>query len=760
MQATLTPVWVWSVASVFIAILVWLSHRLQYGKLRLLFSVIAACTLGLAYATWRAEIRLADALPLAMEGQDVHVIGSITDLPQAREHGIAFLFNVDPGNPSVPRMLSLAWYAEGRGAEQMPPPNLRAGQRWQLTVRLKRPHGNLNPAGFDYEGWMFERGVRATGYVRQSSDNRMLAEPQHGFLPTIDRMRESIRDRFRAALPNAPWAGVLIALAVGDQASITADQWKLFSQTGVTHLMSISGSHITLFAALVAWIMRFAWRCFPRLGLRLPAQKAAVLAGALAAAFYVALAGFGVPAQRTLYMLMVVALALWFGRGSQALRTLLFALLVVLLIDPWAVLSAGFWLSFAAVGVLMLIAAGRFGKDGFVMAWLRAQWAIVVISLPLLLGIFQQFSLVSPLANVIAIPVVSAVITPLALLFAAVPLTPFAQLAHWLLALMMKVLAWMASWPVAVRQQAAPPGWLVALAVLAGLWALLPRGVPGRWTALLVFPVMLAWSPPRPAMGEMKMTVIDVGQGLSVHVQTARHDFLFDAGPQYSEDSDSGQRIIVPYLRAQGVRHLDGMFISHNDNDHFGGAASVFDAVPVDWWESSLPADHPLRQRPNPHVACARGQTWQWDSVRFEVLHPTSEFATRKDNDRSCVLHVSAMHGSALLTGDIETPSERDILAWSPREVRADVLIAPHHGSNTSSHQAFVDAVGARVVVFPVGYRNRFHHPAPAVVERYAQTGARLSRSDFDGAVTFMFEDRKIDIRRERVEQARYWHGQ
>ncbi|MDB5814503.1 MAG: internalization-like competence protein ComEC/Rec2 [Rhodocyclales bacterium] len=763
-QAVLPPLWpVWGVVGVLMVACLTARHFGQHFVMWALACMVAALS-GLAYANWRAELRLAESLPVALEGEDLVVSGYIADLPDRGERGTRFVFRALQRPAGVPENLSLSWYADGKQA--IPP--LRAGEAWQLSVRLHRPHGNLNPNGFDFEAWMFERDVRAVGYVRARGVAQRTADLANGILPRVQRLRQVVRERFERAVPQGQWVGVLSALAIGDQSAVSAAQWRLFSQTGVTHLMSISGSHVTLFAALIAWLVRRVWGRVPSLCLRLPAQKTAVVAGALAAVIYVVLSGFGVPAQRTLYMLLVVAVGIWLGRGTGAVRCLTMALLVVLLFDPWAVLSPGFWLSFGAVAVLFWIGREVTTSGGTLMSWFmahwHAQWAIILLTLPLLLGLFQQFSLVSPLANAAAIPLISAIITPLALLFAVLPLPSIAEFAHWLLALLMRFLEWLAALPLANWQQAAPPTWLVAIGVLAAFWSLLPRGVPARRLVLLAFLPLLAWSPLRPALGRFDANVIDVGQGLAVHVQTAGHDLLFDTGPQYTPESDSGERVIHPFLRAAGVQRLDRMIVSHDDLDHSGGASSLLKLMPVTEFMSSLPADHALVRQAGGQRPCRRGDAWDWDGVHFEILHPVEDTQATKDNDHSCVLKVSDARWSLLLTGDIEARSENDILAWDAPRLRSSVMIAPHHGSKTSSQPAFIEAVGASDVVFTTGYRNRFHHPAPEVVDRYANTGALMLRSDVDGAVMIgepaQGAGEKPRLAWERRERARYWHGE
>jgi competence protein ComEC len=750
-------------ATVCCALLLVFRCRQSLFRSALLVSCAFLC--GFVWAAWLAQTRLADQLPEALEGQDVELVGVIAALPQSFERGERFEFAVESVTSlsrqpelHVPQRIMLSWYHgwhEDEWHERLP---VRPGERWRLTVRLKRPHGNANRHGFDYEAWLFERNIRATGYVRPRSETQKL----DSFVPRPDtavhRLRDTLRSRFTAALPDAPYLGVLIALTVGDQRAIPNEQWKVFSRSGITHLVSISGLHVTMIAALFAALAGWLWRRSQRLMLALPAQKAAVLVGWLAAFSYALLAGFEVPAQRTLYMLSVVALALWSGRNFAVSRTLLLALLIVLLLDPWAVLAVGFWLSFGAVALLFYVGSARVGSASLGEArgwraalaqWGATQWAVTVGSLPLLLLFFQQFSLVSPLANALAIPLVSFVITPLALLFAVLPWSPLLYFDHWLMSLLMTFLEWLAHWPV--WQQPAPPPWASLLAGLGVLWLLLPRGFPSRWLGLYLILPCLVYPAPRPAAGEAWVEVLDVGQGLAVVVRTAQHALLYDTGPLYSAESDAGQRLVVPYLRATGVTQLDALLVTHADKDHSGGLIAVQDALPIALTLSSLPEQ--------PGERCRAGDPWDWDGVRFTILHPTAldyERSSRKTNNMSCVLRVENAAGSILLTSDIEAVDEQAILARSPTLLASEVLLAPHHGSRTSSTPAFIAAVHPRDVIFPVGYRNRYGHPKSEIVERYA--GSRLWRTDRDGEVRITLGN-GIQLSAYRQEHRRYWHG-
>ena len=772
-QHAVLPAPTFLVATAVIGAMLWLAAWQRWRFL----SVVGAALLGLAWAGGFAHWRLADTLPTAWEGRDVEVTGVVTRLPQRFERGVRFVFEVEQAAVPVPRRISLSWYrhidprADDETGEEVAAPGAlpvpRVGERWRFVVRLKRPHGNVNPHGFDYEGWLFERGIRATGYVRKAPEtNARLDTQASGARVSIERVREATRARIARALPDHEYAGVLMALAVGDQNAISPALWRLFAATGITHLMSISGLHVTMIGALVAWLVAMLWRRAARLPLLWPTQKAAALAGFGGALLYALLAGFGVPAQRTLYMLGVVALAMLSGRSIAAPRVLGVALLLVLLIDPWAVLAAGFWLSFGAVALLFSMASGRLARPHWLVEWGRAQWAITLGMIPALLALFQQFSLVSPFANALAIPVVSLLVTPLALLGSVPGLGLLLLPAHAVLALLMDFLSWLATLPGALWQQHAPPLWTIPLALLGTAWLLLPRGFPARWLGLIAFLPLFFIYPERPAPGALTLTVLDVGQGQSVHVQTATHDLIFDTGPGFTADADSGNRILVPYLRAAGVQRLDALIVSHADNDHAGGAASLLAVVPVGEFLSSLPEAHSLRQKSalagrRNERNCLDGDAWEWDGVRFSVLHPTSaDYAgKRTTNAMSCVLRIDSAHGNVLIPGDLEGAAEDDLLARHGDRLRADVLVAPHHGGKRTSSMAFVNAVSPREVVFPVGYRNRFGHPWPAVVDRYASAGARIHRTDRNGAVRVVLDAAGQHYVHQREALARYWHN-
>lgn len=769
----------------------WPRARRSEALMRGALLVVIAAAAGVAWSAWRAELRLADALSGELEGVDLVVRGHVASLPQAVDQGWRFVLETDGETAGVPRRLLLSWRQE-RDAPASAGPLLppQPGQQWSFVVRLRRPHGFVNPGGFDYEAWLLERGIRATGYVRKDATRR--DGPPATAMQAVHRLRALLRDRMLAVLPDDGQGGLLVALAVGDQGGISASTWEVFRRTGVGHLVSISGLHVALVGLFCGALVSLLWRRLPGLALRLPAQKAAA-AGALAGAtVYALLSGLGIPVLRAWLMLVVAAAVLFSGRAVAPSRTLAVALFVVLVIDPWAVLAAGFWLSFGAVAIILATLGGRVRARSGWRAAVRVQLAISVALIPLLLAQFQSFPLLSPVANLVAIPIVSFVITPLVLLALPWPGSWLLLPADAAARLMMMVLEWLAAVDGALWEQAAPPPWLLGAGLAAVALMLLPRATPGRLAAPAVLAGLLAWQPARPPEGGFQARVLDVGQGLAVHVQTRRHDLLFDAGPPYGSEADAGGRVILPYLRAAGVARLDALVLSHDDADHTGGAASVVEGMAVASVLAGQPAATAVRlgrvgtasgAEPGDDTAspaprhCATAGAWEWDGVRFEMLHPQvvtraghatlagadAEAGRGHDNEASCVLRVSAAAGALLITGDIGLATERVLLTRLPAGALAStVVVSAHHGSRSSSSAAFVGAAGARHVVHSAGYRNAFGHPHPQVWARWADAGARNWRTDVQGAISLEFPaaaegEVSLSAARERV--PRYWHG-
>lgn len=740
-----------------------------------LFFLIFACVLGFIWAFAMASYRLSDALPSEWQQKNISVIGVVASLPEQTEHGQRFLFDVEQVLTKVarvPRHISLNInqpYSATQVKSAIEIPQVQVGERWQWTVRLKRPHGVVNPHGFDFEGWALAENMRAMGSVRLKSGVMRLDEQVLNPRYWVDYVRENVASRMAYVLEAKPYAGVIRALVIGEDSQISQQDWDVYLRTGTNHLMSISGLHITMLSGLIFSLVYWIWRRAPMLLIRLPAKKAAAIAGMLTAMAYAAMAGFSIPTQRTLYMLMTVTLMLLLNQRIAISRMLAIALCVVVFLDPWAVNAAGFWLSFGAVAVITFATGARIGQLHWFSAAVRAQWAVTLGLLPFLVMMFGQFSLISPIANAFAIPVISFLVVPLAILGSLLPIDLALNTAHTILEFTMLGLQALANLPLATWQQAAPSAWALVLAVLGVLCLLLPRGVPLRWLgAVCVLPLLLGRTESM-AHGEAKVTVLDVGQGLSVVIQTAGHSLVYDAGTRFNAQSDAGGRIVVPFLRAEGIHQLSGVVLSHDDMDHSGGIASVVSHLPIGWFLSSLPSDAALFQQvpldtipKQSNLQCVAGQHWQWDGVQFDVLYPTTERledAFLKDNDKSCVIKMTSAFGSLLLSGDIERSSEGYLLEHASSQLTSDVLISPHHGSKTSSSRGFIDAVSPKYVLITNGYLNRFGHPKDLIQQRYEDVGSAVYRSDYDGAVQIHFQaNQPIAPIAWRKYNPKYWH--
>ena len=734
--------------------------------------VLAGLLAGWGQAGWRAAQHAAQAMDPALEGQLLIVTGTVTGLPQRGEDGSQrFEFDVEQalhlGQPvAVPDRLLLSWSASRDSGAPLRP-TVRAGERWQWPVTLRRPHGLLNPHGFDRERWLWEKGLGATGSVRMGKAVEPPARLTAGSWWRIDAARQWVGEQIERRIADPRQAGVIAALVVGDQSAILRQDWELFRVTGVSHLMSISGLHVTMFAWLairlvgVGWRRAARWR--PGLALAVPVPFAAAAGGILLATAYALFAGWGVPAQRTLLMLVVVL-----GLQIRGYRwpwpvVWLLAMAVVLLLDPLALMQPGFWLSFVAVGILFAADPGRSSEVQASLSWwhrgrravvrLLAEQGVVTVALaPLTLMLFAQMSLVGLVANLLAVPWVTLVVTPLA--FAGLVLPGVWEVAAWAVGGMASVLEWMAAWPWAVIEKPIAPWPLAVLAVVGGVllvqrwpWVIRSAGL------LLIWPV-LVWSPPRPLAGAFDLTALDVGQGSAILMRTATRSLLFDTGPRQGAHSDAGDRVIVPYLRAQGER-LDAVVVSHGDSDHAGGMAAVARAQPQARWLASFAQEDERR--------CVAGQHWTWDGVYFEVMHPWAQDygpegqALLDDNAMSCVLRVVSAdgHESAWLTGDID--AEREVrLSMAFPQLKATVLVAPHHGSRTSSSPVWLNTLEPRHVIIQAGYRNAFGHPSVAVLDRYRQRGIPWATSAACGAITWQ-SDRPDEMGCWRQQSPRYW---
>jgi competence protein ComEC len=696
----LPPVWLWLLLPVT-------------GLMLLPFRTypLAFFLFGFSWAGVNAQWALDERLPPNLNGETRWVEGRVTGLPQNNDGVVRFeLADAQSRQAKVPSLMRLAWY-DG--------PPVNSGERWRLAVKLKRPAGLLNPHAFDYDAWLLAQGIGATGTVK---DGNRLEEAKWAW-------RDGIRQRLQAVDAQGR-TGALTALVLGDGAGLSREDWQVLQDTGTVHLLVISGQHVGLLAGVVylliaglarygVWSNRLPW---------LPWACGLAFAAALG---YALLAGFEVPVRRACVMIGLVLLWRLRFRHLGAWWPLLLALDAVLLLDPLASLQPGFWLSFAAVAVLIFTFGGRLGPWRWWQTWTRAQWLIAIGLGPLLLVLGLPISVSGPVANLFAVPWISLLVLPPALLGTLLLPLPYVGegllwLAGGLIDWLFKGLGLMAgqlpAWvPVAI------PVWIWALGTLGAILLLMPRGVPLR---PLGWPLMLLLIfPPRSLLPEgiAEVWQLDVGQGLAILVRTRHHTLLYDTGPRFG-DFDLGERVVLPTLRKLGVDELDLMLISHADADHAGGARAVANGLPV----TRVLSGDPLALTAELHAAaCESGEQWTWDDVRFQLWQWPS---ASDSNQKSCVLQIEANGERLLLTGDIDTATER-VLLDSPLAVPTDWLQAPHHGSRSSSSMALLAALQPKAVLISRGNGNSFGHPHPTVMARYQKRGMAIYDSAGQGAI-------------------------
>ena len=762
---------------------------------------------GFAWNARYAENRLENILATELEGKELTLEGRVAALPQSSSSGAKFAFDVDQAFvgkenlDSFPKRIYLSWQPAWRNPQAIP--EVIPGQRWKFRAKLKRPYGSLNPYTFDFERWSFHQDFGASGSVRSGE---LMLSTDIGWMEFELRMefaRWHLRKKIQSMLPvNARYAGVLIALVMGDQNAINQDDWQVFNATGIGHLISISGLHVTMLAGVGASLAAFIWRrrTWPLIA---PVSKVAAVSGFLTAFVYAWLAGFQIPAQRTMYMVGVVAFALWTGRNPRSFDIWWWALFFVLLIDPMAPYTPGFWLSFGAVAAILYAMGDSSGLLGIPTGkeleihWkhrmfqvlneaCRIQAVVTLALLPFTLFWFYQVSVVSPLANAFAIPLVSYIVTPLAISGALLPefigrwlLLP----AHASMEYLAVALEWMASWNWSVVWSKQPQWWMLILSGSGIVYAIRPGAISKTWklrlfglvfSIPLFIPPTLLFEDGHLAHGEFRANVLDIGQGTAVLIETANRRLLYDTGPIQGKSDDAGRRVILPYLRGRGLTQIDRMVISHSDSDHVGGAKTLLKHIQFDFMMGSLPSTNPLllnlQARKIPAIPCRFGQRWIWDGVEFVIWHPhqetlfTDEYSS-KPNEMSCVLEVRNQQSSLWLTGDVEKQGEADITerlnSAMLKEIgrRELIFMAPHHGSKTSSSLALLKRLEPDQTFAQNGYRNRYGHPHPDVTARYQLLGIPFYQTPKTGAQIWLFESNaKSSTQFLRHDIKRLWH--
>lgn len=717
------------------------------------FRLILLFCLGFSWALLRLGSDVSHSLNPDLESKVVQLTGSVISLPVIYDDHVQFLFDVNDvvdnqkHHFTSPGIIRLNWYK----TKVIPAP----GETWLLSAKLKRPYSFMNPGAFDYETWMMRQGIKATGYVKKSKTNQMLGE-SNGFF--MQRLRYKLSQEIKNTI-DKPLLGLVLALSLGDRSQLDPNQWRALTHTGTNHLIAISGLHLGLIAGLIYFLSQTIWRQFYFATQIIPAPIIASILAFVGAFFYAALAGFSLPTQRALIMIAVFLLGLLSSRRLLVSNVVCIAIVLILLLDPFSILAADFWLSFTAVTLILYITRYRHSNQSPLRRWLQLQCLLSLALAPFLIFWFKQFPLYSIFANLIAIPIIGFIVVPLVLL-AMILLLPFPRRSEFIYDFVDKIsnlhwsyLDFLSQQNSAIIPVAGTNKVSLIIAIIGIVILLMPKGLPGRWLGLLfllplLFPITISLKP-----GEFKFSLLDVGQGLSAVIQTSQKTLVYDAGARFSERFNIGDAVIKPYLRYKGTTQLDMLMISHGDNDHIGGAYSIIEQFKIDRVLSSVPEKLSISHAER----CHAGQKWLWDGVEFEVLHPSIE-SDFTGNNASCVLKVSSQHGSVLLTGDIEQAAEKSLINNMPEQIKVDILLAPHHGSKTSSSNEFIATIAPEYAVISAGYRNRFGFPKQDIMSRYEAHGVKTLVTFMTGEISMKFSAAGLIIEQFRSKNRRFWH--
>ena len=724
-------------------------------------SVIVALIIGYCLTASVASYQQLNGFKPAYEGKDLIVQGKINSLVKNNDFSRSFFLKVSSAR-LTDSTAPVNWRGTIRLSIYNEQPIVKTGERWQFQVRLKRSNGFMNPGGFDYEKWLFAKRIEASGYLRKSDQHKLL---DGASWYSIDAARANIHQKIKSSMESISNKALVSALILAEKGDVSKQQWQVLRATGTSHLMAISGLHIGLVASgglLFVWLL---WWCFPALNLLISRRLAGTATGVLLAVSYALLAGMSIPTQRALTMVILGLFLLVGKQHLSAYRIITLALLAVLITDPLAVLNVGFYLSFAAVFVIIWLLRRVMKTDKF--ALLRLQGFLSLLMIPLSLLFFAEGSLISPVANLIAIPWVSFVIVPLSMLSILLSfisedlaLYLFEFLSFHLDALFV-VLGLLAEVPVASVEAFHLPNLLLASLVVAGIILLLPSGLTWRYTACLTLFPLLFYQVDKPELpGSFWLTILDVGQGLAVVVETKNHSLVYDTGDRASESFDLGEMVVAPYLKRQSLDQIDALIISHDDRDHMGGLQAVLDSVKV----KKVYGNRLALVESRHNELCKAGDSWEWDGVNFEFLHPEPEWQG-KDNNRSCVMKISSKKHSVLLTGDIQRKAEKHLIRLHNTSLlnnpllHADIVLMPHHGSNSSSLTQFIKAVNPKWAVASAGYRSRFKHPDQRVIKRYKKQGVKVLNTADSGAIQFKLkpDEAMSPPLRFRATRNRFW---
>lgn len=676
---------------------------------------VAALLAGFAWSHIYALLTLPALLPGEQQVLDVAVSGRVVSLVERSDQATRFLFEADRIDgleaPLAGRwLLRLSWWDA---------PQINPGESWRLPVRLRAAHGYATPGAWDYEGWLYWQGVRYTGYVNAQPTIQRISDADCCWL---NRLRQRVSNAVDAAPASAFARGVIRAISVGDRSGLTPEARELFRATGTSHLMAISGLHVGLLAGLGLGGVTWCWRRIPALCAQLPARLAGGVAGAVAAAAYAALAGMSLPTQRALIMLLIFASALLARRGNDRLHALAIALVAVLVWHPPSVIAAGLWLSFGAVAAILAALTFDRAASGWRLA-IRIQLAISLLLVPLLAAFGLPISRVAPLVNLLLVPLFGLIVVPLGLLGSLLAVSA-PRIGDWLLGQLGTLIDWMAgglAWVGALPGSTTELSGLGVVDLLALLLALgllmAPPGFPLRWMGIPLFATALFARAPQLSSGDFEIHLLDVGQGLSAVIQTRQHTLVFDTGPEFRSGFSAAAAVVAPFLAQRGIHRIDRLVVSHGDKDHAGGLRPLARRIDVAQVQAGEPDRIELRSQ-----RCIAGDSWQWDGVAFEYLHPPVQHRYA-GNDASCVLRVSNAAGVVLLTGDIEQRIEQMLAESTPEKLRSHAVLAPHHGSRSSSSAEFVRATKPDYVLYAAGWANRYGFPAVEIDLRWRAAG-------------------------------------